>query len=107
MFSVICTQTEKGRFLVGAGTNLNYSYSEFGFESDDSGFKKSTDMSSYNASLSGGYFIENNLLIGTSLDLGYSKDEFGNGDSKRKTIVMNPFVRYYFRETTIKYFLNA
>jgi len=107
MFSAVFGQTEKGKFLVGAGTNLNYSYTELGFESDDSNFKKSSDTSNYNASLSGGYFIENNLLIGTSLNLGYSEVEFGNSDTKTKTIVVNPFLRYYFGKTTTKYFLNA
>ncbi len=99
-------QTEKGTVFIGVGTNLNLSFIESGSKSDTSDYKKNGSTDNYNASLSGGYFLNDNFLVGASLQLLKYKSSLGIL-TKSSSIAVSPFVRYYFGEERTKYFVNG
>ncbi|MGY6743993.1 MAG: outer membrane beta-barrel protein [Cecembia sp.] len=103
-------QTEKGRFLVGAGTNLGISES-----SGMMNLSFSRQKTFINDNLSGqtnsnnifiapkaGYFIVDNLVAGLDMALGWGKGTTSldgasqNSDLNTSLFGIGPFVRYYF-----------
>lgn len=78
----INAQTEKGDWMVGGYFRLNTS-------------KNNTQIG---LSPNAGAFIINNLAVGASLLLDYSKF----GENKRTDFGIGPFVRYYFTQANVR-----
>ena len=113
-FFLICfsvhAQTEKGRFLVGAGTNLgisessgmmNLSFSRQKTFIDDD-LSSQTNYNNLFIAPKAGYFIVDNLVAGLDMALGWGRGTSSivglpeNLDSKSSLFGIGPFVRYYF-----------
>lgn len=97
-FTTISAQTEKGTFLIGAGSsNLGFSslksetkYDIDGFEDQDNGKVKSLEVA-----LKGAYFFVDNIAVGVQIPLTSSVNERDDWEYKTRTIVFSPFVRAY------------
>ena len=86
-------QTEKGKFLIGASTNLQHS----DLESDE--FKEQyTTIESLV-----GYFVADNIAIGIQVPYYIIKSEY----SKNETFEFIPFGRYYFMDEEVRPYLHA
>lgn len=92
-------QTEKGRWTAGA-TVGNFTYS------------KKDAYRSFSASLTplAGYFVANNLEVGTGVPLSVNTSKYvnPNGDAKNSgtSIGLSPYVRYYFGPAKLKPFVG-
>jgi outer membrane protein len=93
----VLAQTEKGRWMVGLSVG-SLTYQE----------QPSTNYKAFSISLSpsAGYFVINNLLVGTGLPLSLSTSKTDNPGLPIKStstgIGLAPFVRYYFGESKLK-----
>ena len=115
MFSVVVClsisvfgQTEKGNFLIGAGTNLGFaslsSELEYNGDSQDVGSSKVFDIT-----LGAGYFVSDNIVIG--LQVPYERTSIEDSDGEEETMTVSaiaPFLRGYIGGSdTVKPFLEA
>ena len=113
-FFLICfsvhAQTEKGRFLVGAGTNvglsepsgmMNLSFSRQKTFIDDD-LSSQTNYNNLFIAPKAGYFIVDNLVAGLDMALGWGNGTTSidgasqNSDINTSLFGFGPFVRYYF-----------
>ncbi|MCH7406570.1 outer membrane beta-barrel protein [Belliella aquatica] len=112
-------QTEKGKFLLGAGTSFSVGesngYMSLGSSSStivlSDGTTIRTKNSSVNFAPKVGYFFIDNFAAGLDFAAFFSKgenDQIGN-TSKNKTnqFAIGPFARYYFSGKKIKPFLEV
>ncbi len=79
-------QTEKGGWLVGASSSLNFSSGKADKDQDES-------ETNLNLNPQVGYFVIDNLAVGLSIDLEMHKDAAKN---KETVTAFGPFARYYF-----------
>lgn len=90
-------QFSQGTFLVGGSTGLGVNFLT---DKTKSGGTTSTDGKSTSFSLepTAGYFVIDNLAIGTGIGLSTSsfKPDGGGTKSTSSTILLSPFARYYF-----------
>ena len=99
MISLAATaQTEKGRWTAGVSVG-SVSYQDY----------NSVKQFAVNLTPSAGYFIKNNLLIGTGVPLSLSTYKTGvTNPYLTKTVTvgvgLSPFVRYYFGKSAFKPF---
>lgn len=102
LLTSICvwSQTEKGNFLIGASSNLNFSSLDTEIVNSNS---QSTKTNQFNFAVDGGYFIADHLALG----LGTSYTSSKNGDFKNNTFLVAPFAKYYFLEGNTKLFARA
>ncbi|AQS92779.1 hypothetical protein BXQ17_01300 [Polaribacter sp. BM10] len=104
----INAQTEKGSFMIGASSNLNFGSAKIWSENDgyNSGDTKATNFS---IAPKVGYFIIDNFVIGTELGLSYSKSSYENGSDsyKNNSFVFTPFLKNYFLKGEFKPFIEA
>lgn len=93
-------QTEKGRWTVGAQVG-NFQYSTQNGYTSFSG----------NLSPSAGYFVANNLLVGTGVPLSLTTNNYANPNgavSDRSTgIGLSPYVRYYIGSNKLKPYVGV
>lgn len=98
-FSTSIAQTEKGRWTVGAQVG-NFQYSTQNGYSAFSG----------SISPSVGYFVANNLVVGTGIPFSYSKNHYRNpnGDvhNRNTSVGLSPFVQYYFGTAKLKPYIG-
>jgi hypothetical protein len=101
-------QTEKGRFLIGAGTNvglsessgiMNLSFSRQKTFIDD-GLSSQSNTNNILIAPKGGYFIVDNLVTGLDMALGWgsgtlSSDGASHFSNQKLRFSVGPFVRYY------------
>jgi len=108
IFSVLSSfgQTEKGRFLVGAGSDLNFNFLSTQSETDEYESDKIKD-SSFEISTDVGYFIANNFAVGIGMIYSNSTKKEDEDKFKSSTFAAGPFVRYYFGQQKIKPFLHS
>jgi outer membrane protein len=89
--------TNKGTFLLGGSTNLNFGADT---EKSKSGGSTSTDgkTTSFSLEPSAGYFFMDNLAVGAGLGLSTStyKPDGGGLKYNSSTVSLSPFARYYF-----------
>lgn len=84
-------QISQGTIYAGVGSNINYSSTNYdGFGDNEN---------SFNLDLSGGYFINDGVMLG--LGIGYSSYSFGNSDGSATSFQV--FGRYYITN----FFLGA
>lgn len=93
-------QTEKGRWQVGVGVgNLSYNQ-QAGGKSFSAGLSPSA-----------GYFVADNLLIGTGIPLSLSTSKLTSVPYSTKSVTtgigLSPFIRYYLGNAMLKPYLGA
>ena len=91
--SIATAQTEKGRWTVGTEVgNLSYQ-NQNGYRSFSGSFSPAA-----------GYFIANNLVVGTGVPVSFvtAKSKTGNIRSGNIAVGLSPFVRYYFGNTSLR-----
>ncbi|GAB3779254.1 hypothetical protein GCM10028818_29520 [Spirosoma horti] len=99
-FSTVKAQTEKGRWMVGAQVG-NFQYST------------QNGYNSFSGSLSpsAGYFVANNLLIGTGVPLSLTTNNYSGpgGDVRNRStgIGLSPYVRYYVGSNKLKPYVGV
>lgn len=93
--SSLHAQTEKGQFVIGAGTSIDLSKTES---------NAALNTTSLNMKANGGYFIVDNLSVGIS---GSLKAAYGNAnvDGIENTDILSEF-RYYFNGTHFRPFVQ-
>ncbi len=98
--SSVVAQTEKGRWMVGASVG-NFSYSA---QNGNKSFAGSISPSA-------GYFVANNLVVGTGIPLGLSTNNYYDptGEIHASTINMgvSPYVFYYFGSSKLKPYVGV
>ena len=118
---LIKAQTNKGKVLIGASSNIGLAGSgsdlmSIGFSSvkeknDVNGVIDSETQRSTNINLipKVGYFLADNFAVGLDLNLGFSSNSSEDSDVKfTQTIVSaGPFARYYIPGTTVLPFLEV
>ena len=100
-------QTEKGKFLVGGESKLDFSSTSYKWKSDDADgdYGKSLDIE---FSPMVGYFISDGLAVGAHIPIMFSSEKDEDDDKYTTTVIsFAPFVRYYFGTTNIKPFLHG
>lgn len=119
--SIVTAQTEKGKILVGADSNMNFSALTNKGKSD---LYESDNYKTSNFTFSPkiGYFVANNLSLGVEVPFSFSKfksssirvndlyysSQYFNQEDKNTSITFAPFVKYYFNANkTIKPFLQG
>lgn len=102
------SQTEKGRFLIGVSSNINFNF-ESNSTDGDSFSRDAGSAKEFTISPEVGYALKNRLFVGLSLSYVYSDiddKDFGY-ESVRNAVSIAPFIKYYFSEKKIKPFLIA
>lgn len=84
--STAFSQINKGQWMVGG----NASFSSSKFEDADN------TTNTYQLAPNAGYFFINNLVGGFRINLSGTKTETELGDFKSSSVLVSPFVRYYF-----------
>lgn len=87
-------QTEQGKIMVGG---------QIGFETSkvkDTDFKNN----SFSINPTVGYFISDNLAIGTGVGYDWSKNETTDNSTKRDAFKVSPFVRKYSANGPLRFF---
>ena len=99
--STAIAQTEKGRWTVGVSIG-NFTYQD------------NNTSKTFTGSLapSAGYFVANNLLVGTGLPLSLSTSKPGQSNpflvkSTTTGIGLSPFIRYYFGKSALKPYVGV
>jgi outer membrane protein len=102
----IFAQTQKGEFLLGAGTSLDFSFlsSQVSTESYDSDKVKNN---SFEFTPRVGYFLANNFVVGVDFLISNTKEKEDGDEYKSNTFAIGPFTRLYFGKDKIKPFLHA
>lgn len=102
------SQTEKGSFFVGAFSNLNAGIINYSIESDDFPTQDNGKNSYFSISPTAGFFVIDNLVLGTGLTLTFSSyEDGGSNETNNNSISVSPFAKYYFSQNEFKPFLNA
>lgn len=79
-------QTSSGNMMIGGGINFHSTSYQSG---------STSDQNTVNFSPSFGYFISDNLAVGTSLTLGSTRTGTGSGKTVESRFGIGPFARYY------------
>jgi outer membrane protein len=104
--SNVFAQTQKGDFLLGAGTSLDFSFlsSQVSMDSYDSDKVKNN---SFEFTPRVGYFLSNNFVVGVDF-ITSNVTEKDDGDVyKSNTFAIGPFARLFIGQKNIKPFIHA
>lgn len=117
--SIITAQTEKGKILVGADSNMNFS-ALTNKTKDDNNSNVYSKENNFIIAPKLGYFVINNLSLGIEVPLTFSNSKsYFNGfydsnysnqtaEQKHTSVVFAPFTKYYFNvNKTFKPFLQG
>ncbi|MGB0199202.1 MAG: outer membrane protein [Flavobacteriaceae bacterium] len=101
-------QTEKGKFLVGASTRLNAGVIEHSSVVDNVSILEER-ITRFSVNPYAGYFIRDNLVLGSELVVSLTNSEYYDYESELKetTLSFSLFIRHYFGTKKIKPFLHA
>jgi outer membrane protein len=106
-FTTLNAQTEKGTFLLGGETKLNFSSVSSKFESDDVN-EDLGKITTLEFSPQIGFFVIDGLALGMELPIMYSLEKSENEDKYTSTsLAFTPFIRYYFGKGKIKPYLHG
>tara|TARA_R110002126_G_scaffold277373_2_gene423199 strand:- start:4088 stop:4714 length:627 start_codon:yes stop_codon:yes gene_type:complete len=101
-------QTEKGKFYVGANSNLNFSKSKTDIIStsgnNSQGISDTNKFSQLNINSEIGYFLLNNLTTGLSISYTSTNPE---DSDKIIAYTVAPFAKYYFLKGRFKPFIRT
>lgn len=99
-------QTEKGKFLIGGQSKLEYSTYKSGGEnqytSGNNGKTRNLDITPQI-----GRFIANNFAVGLEVPYSHSKEIDGDDSYATSSLLVMAFMRYYFGKTKIKPYLHG
>ena len=101
LVSSLSAQTEQGKFLIGASSNLNFtSLSLTDLDGVDESDLPEMTSSASEFSFDGGYFVIDNLALGLYISSESSKLELeGESDSESSLTTYGVMARYYFGES--------
>ncbi len=99
-------QTEKGKLLIGASSNLNFSFlnnqtTVGDYESDK------TKYSTFEFTPQVGYFLMNNFAAGIEIMWSQSTEKENDDKISSSTLAVGPFARYYFGNKTVQPFIQT
>ncbi len=99
-------QTEKGNFLIGGQTLLNFSFDNSKWKSDnDDG--KNYKRTNFMFSPKVGIFVVKGFAIGVELPVSYYNTKYESDTKYRATSLgLGPFLRYYFGSSKIKPYIH-
>ena len=102
----VFAQTQKGDFLLGAGTSLDFSFlnSQVSTDSYESDKVKNN---SFEFTPRFGYFLANNLVVGIDFLTSKASEKDDEDKYKSSTFAVGPFARVYIGNTNVKPFLHA
>lgn len=94
-------QTERGKFLILAGTNLSFSSLSHEYESDGNSADAGSS-SQFDLTLGGGYFVHDNIALGIEVSYDRTSTEYSDGDKEvMSASAISPFVRAYIGSYTV------
>lgn len=101
-------QTQKGKFLIEAGSNLSGTFANDSYDSGNGLLQKSTN-NQYSVQVGVGYFIFNNFVFGVEPTLKYviNKGKTANDKLTSTNLSIGPILRYYIGKTKIKPLVQA
>lgn len=104
--SNVFAQTQKGTFLLGAGTNFDLSFlsSQVSTESYDSDKVKNN---SFEFTPRVGYFLLNNFVVGIDFVISNASQKEDGDVYKSNTFAAGPFARIYIGQKNIKPFIHG
>ncbi|PQJ81338.1 hypothetical protein BTO16_01525 [Polaribacter glomeratus] len=109
LFTLISfSQIEKGTFLIGVNSNLNFKFESYTADGDNFS-RDAGSAKQFIISPEVGYAVKNRLFLGLSLIYVYSDiddKDFGYASVTNATSIA-PFIKYYFSGEKIKPFLRA
>lgn len=95
--------TNKGTFLLGAGSNFGFLSQNVTINDPFFGERDIQKETSFSVSPRAGYFIIDNLVTGLQVRYRSNKLDFENGgETKTSSILAQSFARYYFLEDNIR-----
>lgn len=100
-------QTEKGRILIGAQSNFNFSSSKYTTTSNSSNYSttyNSDTTNSFSFTPQIGYFASDNFVLGLDFKLSSSKLK---GQDSNGFYTISPFAKYYLLDSNLKPFFKA
>ena len=102
------SQTEKGKYFIGAQSKLGASFTKQKLKSNTA-TQEFGSTNTFSISPQVGYFFADNFLIGIELAMSFSnyKDKNSHSSSANNTYLFAPFVKYYFSQKEFKPFLFA
>lgn len=103
---VSLSQTEKGKFMIYAGTDLSAAFGKNTVKYDGHDLK-SINTTSLNIEPAFGYFVADNLSVGISLPLSFQKNGYDIYEMKESLYGVSLFGRYFFGENQWKPFFDA
>jgi len=99
-------QTEKGKTLIGGESKLEYSTYNASWETNNnSGSNGKTRNLDITPQI--GRFIANNFAVGLEIPYSRSKEIDGDDSYTTYSLLVMPFMRYYFGKTKIKPYLHG
>jgi hypothetical protein len=95
------SQTETGNYLICARTNLAALFGEDKIEFNGTSTQKgtSTNVTFYP---SAGNFLLNNLAVGLTIPVQYSKSQYDDETQTKTVISVSPFIQYFIGKKEIK-----
>ena len=101
------SQTEKGKILIGAHSNLGASSFNFSFKTDDTPSQKYGSSKGFSFSPNVGFFILDNFALGLDLSLSFSSSSNVNSNIENgfNTSSIGPFAKYYLLKDKFRPFL--
>ena len=102
------SQTERGRWLVGAGSSVGFTSEKSTYTSSD-GSTSESKYRSLQISPSVGYFLFKNLSLGLSIQFTHARSESLGYDSwsRDNKYLIAPFLAYYIGNGRLKPFFSA
>lgn len=100
------SQTEKGKFIIGANSNLNFSFLSSQTKLKDYESDK-VKNSAFEVESEAGYFIGNNFVFGLGLMYSNSTKKEVEDELKSNIFAAGPYANYYFGRKKIQPFLQS
>jgi hypothetical protein len=99
-------QTQKGKFLMEAGSNLSSTFANDSYDSGNGQLQKSKN-NQYNVQVGIGYFIFGNFVIGVEPMLKYNITKGSDDKLTSTNLSVGPLLRYYVGKSKIKPLVQA
>lgn len=100
------SQTEKSKFIIGASSNLNFSFLTNQSKLADYESEK-VKNSTFEVETEAGYFVGNNIAFGLGIMYSNSAEKEEDDKVKSKIFAAGPFAQYYFGRKKVQPFLQS
>ena len=99
-------QTEKGNYLIGASSSLDFSSLSMKWKTDyNSGDDGKINSLEFTPAV--GYFLANNFAVGAGIGLSRTVEKEDNDKYINSVFSILPFARYYFGKKNVKPYLHG